>query len=207
MAGWGYDWGYDWGSGEIPNPLDPYRIYSENSRPNYHDVFWLHMPPGAFFSREDAPELSKLTSGLTVEFGRIDLRATQIKLEINPASTNELLADWENFAGLPDACSLTLAPTAQQRRAELTTKLSAIGGQTLDYFERVAAGLGYSVVCEDTATPYVWKMTIPAATQIRYFRVGTSRVGEALRSWGDSVLECKINLLKPAHTRVTFIYA
>ncbi|MOA66858.1 hypothetical protein D3C78_1937710 [compost metagenome] len=36
--------------------------------------------------------------------------------------------------------------------------------------------------------------------------MGISTTGEPLRAWGNDTLECKIEQLKPAHTRVIYGY-
>jgi hypothetical protein len=51
----------------------------------------------------------------------------------------------------------------------------------------------------------MWQVNA-AATTVQPFRAGRSRAGERLRTWGNTALECKINKIKPAHTRVLFVY-
>ena len=46
---------------------------------------------------------------------------------------------------------------------------------------------------------YAFLVVAGAGTQLA-FRAGQSVAGEALRTWGDSLLECIINWRKPAHT-------
>ena len=52
---------------------------------------------------------------------------------------------------------------------------------------------------------FVWQVNAPEASIVE-FDAGRSSAGEPLRSWGNELLECVINRLKPAHTYVLFAY-
>ncbi len=180
------------------------------------------LPPGLAFRREPGTQLEQVLLGAAEEFSRVEARADSLADEVNPASTTELLSDWERAAGLPDRCAGVLEDTLQGRRAALLAKLTSIGGQSISYFVSFAASLGYQVTVTEfrsfragistagdalTNGPwrYVWRVNAPAETVI-YFRAGLSAAGEPLASWGNAPLECKINQLKPAHTMVIFSY-
>lgn len=208
--GWGDSWGDDWGGGlDGGVPVVPEVTVSPESKvrtvAGYARAFWQMLPPGQAFDRE-SPELGALILGLSVEWTRIELTAAKIANEINPGATVAFLQEWEHFARLPDKCAGVVEDTLQGRRAALVAKVTSTGGQSLQYYEDVALALGYVVTCNNTAAPYVWEVNAPGTTVIE-FRVGRSRVGERLRSWGNSLLECKINQIKPAHTRALFVYA
>ncbi|BFT62375.1 putative phage tail protein [Pseudomonas moorei] len=181
------------------------------------------LPPGQAFPREAGTTLHKLLEGMSIELARVDGRGEALPLEANPASTNELLSDWERVAGLPDKCSGALEETLQGRRNALLAKLASTGGQSLQYFISIAAALGYDVTITefrpfrvgmskvgDSLTngdwQFTWQVNGPETTVLA-FRVGLSAVGEPLRSWGTSSLECKIRQLAPAHTIPIFSYA
>ncbi len=180
------------------------------------------LPPGQAFPRDAGTTLHSLLDGMSIELARVDGRGEALPGEANPASTNELLGDWERVAGLPDKCSGVLEETLQGRRNALLTKLSSTGGQSPGYFIDLAASLGYTVTIEQfkpfrvgmsragdslTNGPWVftWLIRAPEVT-VTSFRVGRSTVGERLRTWGNDTLECKINQLKPAHTIALFAY-
>ena len=133
-----------------------------------------------------------------------------------------MLPDWERVARLPDKCSGVLEETIQGRRHALLTKLTSTGGQSPGYFIGIAATLGYTVTIEefrpfrvgrsrvgDSLTNgdwiFTWLVRAPEVS-VTSFRVGTSAVGERLRTWGNDTLECKLNQLKPAHTIALFAY-
>jgi uncharacterized protein YmfQ (DUF2313 family) len=181
------------------------------------------LPPGQAFPREAGTTLHKLLDGMSIELARVDGRGELLPLEANPASTNELLSDWERVVGLPDNCSGALEGTLQGRRNALLAKLASTGGQSPAYFISIAAALGYEVTISefrpfrvgmsevgDALTngdwQFTWQVNGPETTVLT-FRVGLSAVGEPLRSWGTSSLECKIRQLAPAHTIPIFVYA
>ncbi len=71
-------------------------------------------------------------------------RAESLLNEANPRATYELLAEWEAFANLPDACTGSTL-TLQERRAVLVQRLTAMGGQSVSYFQSMVKRLGYTV--------------------------------------------------------------
>jgi len=180
------------------------------------------LPPGQAFPREAGTTLHSLLNGMAIELARVDGRGEALPVEANPASTNELLTDWERVAGLPDKCSGVLEQTLQGRKNALLTKLASTGGQSPGYFIDLAASLGYDVTIEEfrpfragmsragdslTNGPwaFTWLIRAPEAS-VTEFRAGRSAAGERLRTWGNDTLECKINQLKPAHTIALFAY-
>ena len=180
------------------------------------------LPPGQAFPREAGTTLHTLLDGMAAELARVDGRGEALPIEANPASTNELLSDWERVAGLPDKCSGVLEETLQGRKNALLAKLTSTGGQSASYFIEIAAALGYTVTIEtfrpfrvgrsragdpltNGAWAFTWLVRAPEVS-VTSFRVGQSAVGERLRTWGNDTLECKINQLKPAHTIALFAY-
>jgi uncharacterized protein YmfQ (DUF2313 family) len=188
----------------------------------YREQLKALLPPGQAFPRDPGTTLHDLLDGMSVELARLDGRASVLPHEANPATSLELLPDWERVAGLPDKCSGVLEETLQGRRNALLTKLTSTGGQSPAYFIELAETLGYRVTIEEfrpfragmsvagdalTNGPWVhtWLIRAPAAS-ITEFRAGLSAAGERLRTWGNDTLECKINQLKPAHTVALFAY-
>jgi uncharacterized protein YmfQ (DUF2313 family) len=188
----------------------------------YREQLKALLPPGQAFPRDPGTTLHDLLDGMSIELSRLDGRASVLPQEANPATSLELLPDWERVAGLPDKCSGALEETLQGRRNALLTKLTSTGGQSSAYFIELAASLGYTVTIEEfrpfragvsvagdllTNGPWVhtWLIRAPEAS-ITEFRAGLSAAGERLRTWGNDALECKINQLKPAHTVALFAY-
>lgn len=180
------------------------------------------LPPGSAFSRDSGTSLDALLDAMSQELARIDARADSLTREAIPSATSELLTDWERVAGLPDPCVTDEEQTTQQRRNALVSKLAGRGGQSPDYFVELAAALGYEVTITEFRPfraglsnagdlisngdwIFTWRINAPAVTIIE-FRAGQSAVGEPLRSWGNDLLECRLNHFKPAHTILQFGY-
>lgn len=156
------------------------------------------------------------------ELARIDARCDDLIRELDPATTTELLPDWERVLGLPDPC-LTQAQTLQQRRAAVVTKYTLLGGQNAQFYIDLAASIGFPITItefdpfvagsdagdplsnDEGGWPYTWQVNAPEET-IQYFRSGQNTSGDALRTWGNEQLECAINARKPAHTNLLFAY-
>lgn len=188
----------------------------------YREQLKALLPPGQAFPRDPGTTLHDLLDGMSIELARLDGRASALPQEANPASSLELLSDWERVAGLPDKCSGALEETLQGRRNALLAKLTSTGGQSVGYFIDLAATLGYTVTIEEfrpfragmsvagdalTNGPWVhtWLIRAPEVS-VTEFRAGLSAAGERLRTWGNDTLECKLNQLKPAHTLALFAY-
>lgn len=180
------------------------------------------LPPGTAWTSDPDSNLQRLLLALGESLARVHLRADDLDREIDPAQTREILERWEAALGLPDKCSGQLETTLQGRRNAVVAKLFSTGGQSVAFFQGIARSLGFDVTITefrpfragrsragdpiangDWAT--TWRVNAPASTVLD-FRVGISTTGEPLRAWGNDTLECKINQLKPAHTRVIYGY-
>ena len=170
---------------------------------------------------EDGSSIRKLLSACAVEFGRIHDRIIQLGEECDPRTASETLEDWERVLDLPDRCiedpdSLTV----EQRRSAIVQKIVGRGGQSLSYFEQMAAFFGYDITCSnytpftagsdagDALTNDDWRFwfNVNAASVATYFTAGNGAAGDPLVEFGEDVLECLINKLKPAHTKALFTY-
>jgi uncharacterized protein YmfQ (DUF2313 family) len=154
-------------------------------------------------------------------WARLGARLNDLITQIFPCTTTELLPEWEASLGLPDPCTGPLG-TIQQRTAAVCAKFSARGGVSRAYFERLAASLGFEIAIEtfvpftvgrsrvgdhlfDEKWAWAWQVTA-SETQVVYFRVGQSTVGEPLATWGNQLLECEIRAHAPADTTPIFSY-
>ena len=151
---------------------------------------------------------------------RLGVRLNDLIAEIFPCTTEELLEEWEATLGLPDPCTGPL-DTIQERQLAVCAKFASRGGQSVAYFEAVAEALGSPIQIEQfkpfTAGDYAgqplygegwahaWQIT-SVQIAIAYFSAGVSVAGEPLRSWGNALLECTLQAIKPAHTLLIFIY-
>lgn len=150
-----------------------------------------------------APQLQRSTAISAIVLAEVEELIAQILLEQWPGNAVYTLEDWERVLGLPDCCSNT-AQSLEQRQAAVLEKWLMKGGLSRQYFVSLYARRGVAVTVEDV-TAHVWRITAPL-TGVTYFRAGEGRAGDRLRRWGDAHMECQVNTLKPAHTRVQFAY-
>lgn len=180
------------------------------------------LPPGPAWPKDDAATLTHLLSALAAELARVDGRALTLVEEADPRTVAELFTDWERVAGLPDACAQAFGgdQTMAQRRAALVGRLTTLGGQSPAYFIGLAAALGYAItitefrvhtVNDDVEYPlideswtFAWQVNAALSTLTEI--TVESTVEDPLAAWGNSLLECVINRLKPAHATVLFSY-
>lgn len=184
---------------------------------DYRALLQRLLPPGPAW-REDDP----LLVALAPELARLHNRVGALVEEADPRTTLEMLLDWERVAGLPDSCltALDVSQSYAQRIGALVSRITATGGQSVEYYVGVAAALGYTItitefrlhdVTDDVAasvyvTPWqhAWQVSAAIST-VGEITVGDT-VDDALAWWGNEVLECVLRRLKPAHTHLIFIY-
>ena len=112
---------------------------------------------------------SLLLQALAIELCRIDGRVQDMLREFDVRNAVELLPEWEALLGLPDECTPEGADIFE-RQDQAAQKYAALGGMSEAYFEGIADDLGFDAEVSN----------IPA------FRVGTSRVGDALTNPRDA---------------------
>ncbi len=198
--------------------LEPSAELIEHYRQQLED----HRPLGRITSFIPGGVWTALSTGLAIEFARAHVRSADLLREFDPARTSELLPDWERVLGLPDPCATSVQSMAA-RRAAVIAKLVAKGGASRAYFIGVAHALGYSPVeieehqlfrvgigamgdpISNEEWAYHWTVHAPIFT-LFFFEAGGSATGEALNVADNSLLECTIERIKPAHTVVHFKY-
>lgn len=180
------------------------------------------MPRGAVWPRDPDSTVSKTLGTLAPTWARHTQRNNYLIQDAFPSATVELLHEWEQTLGLPDPCA-GISPTLQGRQAQVLARLTANGGQSIQYFTDYAAALGYTITISEYSpfrvgqhrmgTPingpdwaHAWSVR-SAINTVTQFRIGSSGMGEPLQSWGNDVLQCVINEIKPAHTALNFIYS
>jgi uncharacterized protein YmfQ (DUF2313 family) len=153
-------------------------------------------------------------------WARLQVALNSLIAEIFPCSTRQLLPEWEATLGLPDPCIGHLGNLQMQQQL-VCVKFVARGGQSKQYFIDLAAKLGYEISITEFAPfraginragdpvygsgwAHVWRIT--ARSPIVYFLAGKSTAGERLRQWGDPLLQCVMDAIKPAHTVLLFAY-
>lgn len=191
------------------------RLTSED----YRVILSALVPPGQALPIDSQSNWQQLLGALATEFARADARAAALVTEMIPQTTFELLADWEETAGLPDPC-IEGEQTIEERRLGLLRLITGTGGQSRAYFIDLAAALGYDIdihewhphtVEDDVTYPingsawrYAWEVRAPEETVL--YATVQSTVDEPLATWGNDRLECVIERYKPAHTYILFAY-
>ena len=197
------------------------------SAPNYSASDYLGalqalMPTGRVWPRDSDAVQTQVLSGLVQTYVRNNARASNLLIDAFPATTEELLPQWEATLGLPDPCA-GLEPTIQLRRAQVLTRFISGGGQSVNYFIQKAASLGYAISVTQFSpfrfgqspfgTPmyapswaFAWQVNAPTFS-INNFQFGTDGFGEPFSYWSNNVLQCELQSCAPAHTTLNFSYS
>ena len=166
------------------------------------------LPPGPAFDLELQPDLAQTVASLAPELARVDQALDGLQLELNPATVSALLTDWEDYLGLPDACSVPGSQTLQQRRQAVLDKLTASGAPQLEYYRRLAAQSGVTVGIEEFRPARV------GPTLTSNFLYGGPwawqwQVSAPLSAYGTpeaAALDCRLQLEAPEYTDVVIGY-
>lgn len=166
------------------------------------------LPSGFAWVAEPGTVLRSLLDCIVEEYDRIDARVSQLATEALPDTTDELLAEWEDFAGLPSDCAAQPA-NDNERRATLHARFVGLGfsdrALSFAFYEYVAQTLGY---------------VITQGARMAPARAGVARAGDRVYgiSWiyawrvvttsgaNDALLECTIRELAPPFSTVIFEY-
>jgi uncharacterized protein YmfQ (DUF2313 family) len=195
--------------------------------PNYSAADYLSamqalMPRGRVWPKDSDATQTQMLSGLVQVYARNTARANNLLVDAFPASTEELLPEWEATLGLPDPCA-GLSPTIQQRQAQVLARFTAAGGQSAAYYISLAATLGYVITITQFApfrfgqstfgTPlygvawaFAWQVNAPTFS-INQFKFGVDVFGEPFSYWSNNVLQCELQRFAPAHTYLLFKYS
>lgn len=173
------------------------------------------LPTGPAWSREPGSVRRALLRGLLGNHAYAWERMVRLLAEADPRSAYETIEDWEADCGLPDPC---IGPQTdlQDRRDAVVMKRQTRGGQSRAYYIEIARRLGFHVTIEEftgfraghnsvgdavyrEGWAHAWRVTV-LGLSVRYFLAGASSAGDPLARWGNTVLECVLHALKPAHT-------
>ncbi|WP_241300461.1 YmfQ family protein [Burkholderia stabilis] len=180
------------------------------------------MPRGRVWPRASDAVQTQVLSGLAPSYERQTARANYLLTDAFPPTAYELLPEWEETLGLPDPCAGP-APTIPQRQSQVVARFVGGGGPSIADLIQFAANLGYPITITQfvearagqltaggasagTAWSFTWQVNAPLNT-IVFARAGAMAAGDALASWGNSVLECELRAVAPAHTILIFAYA
>lgn len=170
------------------------------SMQSLRDAWLACLPPVAYDTNAENVVIEATAVAATLHEAEvwIDL----ILKEKDPAKADVTLPDWERVLGLPDCCTTT-AQTSQQRVADVVEKWFVRGGISKQYFIDLMARRGITITIDELGN-HVWRVNT-ALVNMKVLRVG-DRAGMRLRTWGNAAMECRLERLKPAHSRVVFSY-
>lgn len=168
---------------------------------NYLRMLQSLLPKGRAWNRAEGSVLTEFLTAMAAEFVRVETRVDALLKERDTRTTTELLGDFEVDLGLPDECS-DLALIIQRRRRMVHSKTVMFGRQDKQYFIDLAASLGYTVtITEGAAGTFQWYVNVSYGSEWVFFRAGGSISSNPLVYVpGSDLLECILNLYKPAHT-------
>ncbi|MFP4895831.1 YmfQ family protein [Paraburkholderia sp. EG304] len=193
-----------------------------NSAADYGDVLRKLQPRGRVWTREDDGTQAAVLDALGFTAESLDGAALTLIAAAFPGTVTDFLPEWEATLGLPDPCTGS-NPSTQQRRAQVVARLTNEGGQNAAFYIDYAAALGYQITTIDYAPFragqsrcgqqlgtqdwfFTWSINAPK-NSVTHFAAGQSAAGDPLATWGNAVLECEMNALKPAHTILQFHYS
>lgn len=179
------------------------------------------LPRGRAWPLDPDSLLTAFLRGVAKAYARIYQRSANLLLDAFPSLTVELLPEWEATLGLPDPC-IGPQPLISERRAQVLSRIENFGGQSIDYFIKLAATLGFPITITEFA-PYrfgdplglpmlgeawahAWQVNAPTFS-IHYFLFGTDQFGDPFADWGGAALQCEIRRFAPGQTVVLFTYA
>ncbi|HUD30157.1 MAG TPA: putative phage tail protein [Novosphingobium sp.] len=187
---------------------------------------WLQlMPWGRAWPRAIGSVLRRLGSALGREFSRVHDRAEKLLVEALPNTTDELLPEWEEFAGLPDPCN-PLVQSRRERLQALRTRLTDVGGASRDRYMRLATSLGYEIEiesfrpfecgrsgfgstqeCGDASLRALLRITVQGPRVTR-FECGVSEFGRDPMAHIARAedLECRLGKIVHSHTQLEVGY-
>lgn len=164
------------------------------------------LPFGAAWSRAIGSTMQALLLAAGDELARLYGRAEDLLREAHSETIDETLEEWEHELGLPAPC-VTAAQTIDERRAAVAAKRLAVGGQSRQYFIDVAGGLGLEITIEEHQPFYVGIHGCgDPVGEIEWKFTWTVHAPAADTTAERQQLECTLDSLRPAHTRVFFVY-
>jgi uncharacterized protein YmfQ (DUF2313 family) len=177
-----------------------------------------YLPPGLAFASKlnSASNLSKLFRGFGRTFLTVRNDVDALEEHLPPDRTVKFLEEWERDLEIPDQC-IPLFETADERRAMILLKLTAMNIQTNADFVALAAAFGITVTVEggivsfNDGNPHAFS----DETEARYTIVITFVVDlpESFPytfpiTFGNEtlgILQCLFTKLKPANCQVLFV--
>lgn len=191
----------------------------------YMEVYAESLPPGPLWDVERDTRLLAFCEGEARELARAHAHLEKIIIESNPATTDELLLEWEDVFGLPNECA-PLALGRAARQAAVRAAFLATGGQTPAYIQSLLLqvfGVDADIL-EGQKTPFTTSDGTGADTPpfsgsvvgdqlhfyYEWFEWTVFIYDEGLTYGNPEMYDrmvCFLDHIKPAHTTVTIAYS
>lgn len=188
----------------------------------YQRIFLQLLPTGLAWNKEPGSGLSRLAGALADGPGQDAATIAQLLNERFPDQARTLLADWENWLGLPDCTSA--GQTIDERRTAAAEKYRMVGSLNRRFYIDLAARYGFDIdiesfsdgayaTCLDNCLTrlrknygrYTSHIIIKNSVDHRYSTV-LDHCLTPLVAYSGGVLECLLEKYKPAHQVFIYIY-
>jgi uncharacterized protein YmfQ (DUF2313 family) len=158
------------------------------------------MPRGAVWPREQTSTQVLFLAALMLSWQRLFNSDNAMLIDSFPATSVQMLSDWESALGLPDPCAPS-NQTIAARQSAVVGRLVFSGGQSVAFYTSYAAQLGYSVTIQQYAPSRFGRpFGRPFGGTDWAFAWTVSGLAVA------APLQCALGRFAPAHTQVNFIF-
>lgn len=189
----------------------------------YKELILNLFPNGRAWNKLRNSKFTKLIETYSKEFVRVHKRVDQVLEEADPRTISETMDDWERVLGLPDSCTFGVDQSFEERKLTILQKLTTGGGANAAFFEEIATQFGYPDVkvtnykrCRSGAArsgdsitnigwEFVFRISSPDALA-QTAKSGSAKSGDPIRKFGNPIMECVMQKLKPAHTTIDFSF-
>ena len=188
---------------------------------DFRDALLRLLPRGPIWRRDAGSNLFALFGALAPSWSRNAAAGAQVLLDGSPATTSNLLSEWESSLGLPDQCTAGGA-SVEQRQAAVRAKWGQRGSLTIPYLTTLALNLGFAITvteympfeadqpcdlgCNDPSYAFVWTVNAPEIVT-SYFAADQSSADDPLETFDSSELVCRIRANAPAETLVLLTFS
>lgn len=186
------------------------------------------LPDGTAFQAKNIPSknLYKFLDAIAQSFILFAHDLEEALKEMNPETTEDLIARWEKEYGLPDQC-IEKSFDLQTRRDNILIKIGMNGVQTAQDFIDLAAKFGvvveiipgieyYSFPFSVSKFPFSFQteaisrftliVLLPTALGSNVFPFSTTKFPFPFSSTNANIIECVFNRIVPANVQVIFKY-
>ncbi len=171
-----------------------------HSPSDYATALRALMPPGEGFASDEESTTGRLVLAIADELARVEALADLVEAELDPAATSLFVESFESMLDLPDCGELP--DTTAGRRGLILSKLYRPRNLHPDTVVAACAAVGAPVTIDESSSPNDFEVDVTidgASLTVAYFRTGASTAGDSLGSFGDSLVECVLDHVTPAH--------